>query len=497
MSRWILMLSKFDLKYVPLKVIKRRAIADFLADNPIEETEVIDIWSFPDENVVHVENDIWDLYFDDASNYMGYGVGILLISPTSEHVPVSIKLDFNVTNNAAEYEALGGSWKIKSQSLTPYQTRIEELEKYFEDIRYVHLPRKENQFANALSKLAALINIPDHIDNMPICVKRRSSPAYVNVINDNEEGETELSYTAILKFKQTGEYPPDLDMRGKRALQMISAQFIKTDDGQLYKKTAQGVLLRCIDKPTAEKVMEEVQDGECGPHMNAHMLVRKIIRLGYYWTTMETTCCKYVRVPHEFISDHGIHFQDETEVTLEKYKIKQHKSSPYRPQTNGAVEATNKTVSTILRKMSDNYREWPEKMPFALWGYRTSIRTATGGTPYYLVYGMEAVIPVELEIPSLRILLESQVPEADWVQPRYDSLVMLDERRLNALYHVQLYQKRIERAFNKKVKPRGISEGDLVLKSVRALLPIDARGKFKPNWAGPYLVKKILLGGAV
>ncbi|XP_074278510.1 uncharacterized protein LOC141602096 [Silene latifolia] len=154
-------------------------------------------------------------------------------------------------------------------------------------------------------------------------------------------------------------------------------------------------------------------------------------------------------------------------------------------------------VTSILKKISDKYRTWPHKIPFALWGYRTSIRTATGETPYYLVYGMEAIQPVELEIPSLRILLESQIPEVNWVQARYDSLVMLDERRLNALHHVQLYQKRIERAFNKKVKSRGIKEGDLVLKLVRALLPVDPRGKFKSNWVGPYLVKKILSGGAV
>ncbi|XP_074292101.1 uncharacterized protein LOC141618948 [Silene latifolia] len=159
--------------------------------------------------------------------------------------------------------------------------------------------------------------------------------------------------------------------------------------------------------------------------------------------------CRY-GVPNEFISDRGTHFQAETELILKKYKIKHHKSSPYRPQTNGAVKAANKTIATILRKMTDNYREWPEKIPSALWGYKTSIRTATGATPYYLVYGMEAVQPVELEIPSLRILLESEVPEADWVQARYDSLLMLDERHLNALYHIQLYQKRIERAFNKK-----------------------------------------------
>ncbi|XP_074293497.1 uncharacterized protein LOC141620557 [Silene latifolia] len=147
--------------------------------------------------------------------------------------------------------------------------------------------------------------------------------------------------------------------------------------------------------------------------------------------------------------------------------------------------------------MSDNYKDWPLKIPFALWGYRTSIKTATGATPYYLVYRMEAIHPIELEVPSLTILLERQVPEADWIQARYDSLVLLDERRLNALYQVRLYQKRIERAFNKKVKPRKIKEGDLMLKSVRALLPIDTWGKFKPNWAGPYLRKRILTGGAV
>ncbi|XP_074306107.1 uncharacterized protein LOC141641340 [Silene latifolia] len=208
---------------------------------------------------------------------MGYRVGIFLISPTGEHVPMSIKLDFNVTNNTAEYEAcllglrsaihLGvkkllvhgdssllinqvvGSWKIKSQSLAPYKTRIEELEKYFEDIRYVHLPSEENQFADALSKLATLINIPNHIDSMLICVERRSSPSYVNVIDDAEEGETEPWYTAISKFRETGEYPPNLDLRWKRALRMLSTQFIKTDDGQLYKKTAQaaagGIGCRC------------------------------------------------------------------------------------------------------------------------------------------------------------------------------------------------------------------------------------------------------------
>ena len=74
--------------------------------------------------------------------------------------------------------------------------------------------------------------------------------------------------------------------------------------------------------------------------------------------------------------------------------------------------------------------------------------------------------------------------------------MLFDERRLKALYHVQGYQRRIARAFNKKVKSRNLMKGDLVLKDNRA--PIhDPSGKFKPNWTGPYIIKFVWSSGAV
>ncbi|KAL9226186.1 hypothetical protein vseg_002027 [Gypsophila vaccaria] len=109
---------------------------------------------------------------------------------------------------------------------------------------------------------------------------------------------------------------------------------------------------------------------------------------------------------------------------------------------------------------------------------------------------MEAVQLVEIKTPSLRILAESQIPESDWARERYDQFMLLDESHLNSLSTVQMYQARLQRAFNKKVKSRKIKVGDLVLKSVRAPLPVDPRGKFKPNWVGPYIVKEIFSGGA-
>ena len=71
---------------------------------------------------------------------------------------------------------------------------------------------------------------------------------------------------------------------------------------------------------------------------------------------------------------------------------------------NGAMEATNKNIKKILVKMTDTYKDWHEYLLFALCVYHTSIRTSTGATSYSSIYGMEAILPVEVEILSLRIL---------------------------------------------------------------------------------------------
>ena len=73
--------------------------------------------------------------------------------------------------------------------------------------------------------------------------------------------------------------------------------------------------------------------------------------------------------------------------------------------------------------------------PFTLHGYRTSVRTSTRATPFSLVYGMEAVLPFEVEIPSLRILAESGFEEAEWAQTCFDQLNLIEGKRLAAMSH--------------------------------------------------------------
>nr|XP_018623672.1 uncharacterized protein LOC104088354 [Nicotiana tomentosiformis] len=171
-------------------------------------------------------------------------------------------------------------------------------------------------------------------------------------------------------------------------------------------------------------------------------------------------------------------------------------STPYRPKANGAVEDANKNIKKILRKMVQGSRRCHKKLPFAFLGYRTTVRTSVGTTPYLLVYGTEAAIPAEVEILSLRIIVEAEIDDDDWVKTWLEQLSLIDEKRLAAVYHSQLYQKRMSRVYNKKVHPQKFEVGQVVLKRI---LPhqAEAKGKFAPNWQGSFIVTRVLPNGAL
>ncbi|XP_070019974.1 uncharacterized protein [Nicotiana sylvestris] len=163
---------------------------------------------------------------------------------------------------------------------------------------------------------------------------------------------------------------------------------------------------------------------------------------------------------------------------------------------NGVVEAANKNIKKILGMMVENHKKWHEKLPFALLGYRTTVRTSTRATPYILVYGTEVVIPAEVEVPSLRIIQEAELSDVEWIRSCYEQLALIDGKSMNTICHGQLYQNRMSRAFNKRVKPRQFAPGQLVLKKISPHQD-EAKGKFSPNWKGPYMVHMVLIGGVL
>ncbi|XP_060202645.1 uncharacterized protein LOC132631063 [Lycium barbarum] len=177
-------------------------------------------------------------------------------------------------------------------------------------------------------------------------------------------------------------------------------------------------------------------------------------------------------------------------------QITHRNSTAYRLQMNGAVKAAKKNSKKILRKMIDNYKDWHEQLPYELLGYRTTARTLTKATLYLLVYGTDAVIPAQVEILSLQIIQEAELSDAKWIHKRYEQMALIDEKRMIAIFHGQLYQQRMTRAFNKRVRTRVFQIGQLILKRIFPNQE-EYKGKFAPNWHRPYMIRKVLSGGVV
>ena len=206
--------------------------------------------------------------------------------------------------------------------------------------------------------------------------------------------------------------------------------------------------------------------------------------------------CRY-GLSGKIIMDNAINLNNKMMMEMcGDFKIQHHNSTPYKPKMNGAVEAANKNIKKIIQKMIVSYKDWHEMLPFALHGYRTSVRTSTGATPFSLVYEMEVILPFEVEILSLRILAESNLKESEWAQARFDQLNLIEGKRLTTMSHGHLYQRWVKNAFNKKVHPHKFNEGDLVLKKVSQALK-DNRGKWAPNYEGPFMVRKAFSRGAL
>jgi len=133
-------------------------------------------------------------------------------------------------------------------------------------------------------------------------------------------------------------------------------------------------------------------------------------------------------VPYKIISDNALYFKNQVMIRLaEKHKFRHSFSSSYNPSSNGQAEAFNKVLCKILKKMvSRARRDWHERLPETLWAYRTTVRTATSCTPYNLVFGLEAVLPLELQLPSLRVAMQFTDPNEN-AQVRLAELEALDE----------------------------------------------------------------------
>ncbi|KAL2230840.1 UNVERIFIED_CONTAM: hypothetical protein Sindi_1678400 [Sesamum indicum] len=194
----------------------------------------------------------------------------------------------------------------------------------------------------------------------------------------------------------------------------------------------------------------------------------------------------------EIISDNGRQFQGhKIQDWCKGLHIKQRFTSVAHPQANGQVEVTSRIiVQGIKGRLERVGGNWTEKLTNVPWAYRTTPRGTTGESLFTIVYGMEAVIPTELGIPSYRILQFSQENSTTLLKENLD---LTKELREKAFLRTQRYKSRIINAHNRSVKTLSLQVGDLVLRRVDASKLVE---KLDPTWEDPFKITAAIGRGA-
>jgi transposase InsO family protein len=221
-----------------------------------------------------------------------------------------------------------------------------------------------------------------------------------------------------------------------------------------------------------------------GPTLNQHR-----VRAG---VAFFTNIIHRFGIPNSIITDNGMQFTGKKFLDFrEDHHIRVDWAVVAHPMTNGQVERASGMIlqglkPRIYNDLNKFGKRWIKELPSVVWSLRTTPSRATGFSPFFLVYGAEAILPTDLEYGSPRTkVYDNQSNQTS----REDSLDQLEEARDMALLHSARYQQSLRRYHARRVWPRGFQVGDLVLR-----LRQDARGRHKltPPWEGPFIIAKIL-----
>lgn len=120
------------------------------------------------------------------------------------------------------------------------------------------------------------------------------------------------------------------------------------------------------------------------------------------------------------------------------FRIKLLNSSPYYAQAYGQAESSNRTlIKLIEKKIKEHPRRWHEVLSEALWARWISTNGVTQVTPYELVYGQEAVLPVEINLQALRVARQNDLSALDYNNLMMDRIDNVSEERLRALQEIE------------------------------------------------------------
>nr|GEW17443.1 reverse transcriptase domain-containing protein [Tanacetum cinerariifolium] len=465
--------------------------------------------------------------FSGTSYRDGSGAGLILTNLDGVEFTYALRFQFAASNNEAEYEALIAGLQIATQIGVKNIKANVDSKLVANQVLGTYIAKEDNMIKYLdIAKGLVLVEV---LETKFITAKEVTA-----VIE--EEGPTWM--TKLVNYLKEGTLPEDEKKAWKLRLKARQYELI---EGIIYKRSFLTPWLRCVGPLQAKYVMREIHEGSCSMHAGPWSVVAKAIRLGYFWMTIHKDAQDMIRkcsdcqwgidiagpflegsgkvkflivemdyftkwieakavatitggqlkkfvwdnivcrfgIPGEIISDNGKQFSDNPfKDWCDKLNITQHFASVKHPQSNGLVERANRSLGEgIKARLGEGNKNWVEELPHVLWAHRTMIKSSHGNTPFSLTYGIEAVIPAEIRMPTYRTTVVDVVNNDEELCLNLD---FLEERRELAAMSEARSKSKMMKYYNSQVRGVAFKLGDFIYRSNDACHAV-AGGKLGPK----------------
>uniref|UniRef100_A0A2N9IQ60 Uncharacterized protein n=1 Tax=Fagus sylvatica TaxID=28930 RepID=A0A2N9IQ60_FAGSY len=540
-SKWGAQLGAYDVRYKPRTAIKGQVLADFITEFAPGDS-ILTEGEHRKDTEQDLEKKDWVLLGFSASNNEAEYEALLHGLRAAKRLgadPLTIHCDSQLIVNQ-----LTGEYMAKDERMIAYLDLARNLLKGFCKFNIERVGREHNGHADSLAGLASSV-APEF--RRTITVEVQDSPS---IAKGGQASVCQVEMRPSWMDPILGYLSKDIlpaDQKEAAKIRKTATRYWVSREGKLYKKSYTGPYLLCVHPDQVPNLLYEIHEGVCGSHTGGRSLAHKAIGQGYWWPYMQKDAAQYgldivgplpratgnrqwlivatdyftkwveaeplaritdsesrkfvwksiitrFGIPRCFVSDNGTQFDSGPfKKYCSDFGIRNHFSSPAYPQGNGQAESSNKVIlNGIKKRLEEAKGRWVEELPTVLWTFRITPRSSTEETPYSLTYGVEAVIPLEVGLPTLH---SEEYDQDNNELVLAKDLDLAQERRDLAMIRLASYQGDLKKRYGKSVRERILTPGDLVLRKVLGSRRDPTQGKLGANWEGPYqIVSKAGLG---
>ncbi|XP_058775227.1 uncharacterized protein LOC131649483 [Vicia villosa] len=361
-DKWALALTEYSLAFRHLKAMKGKIVSDFIVDHAMVENPQLPVELKP-----------WRLFFDGSTHKDGSGVGILLISP--DGIPTKLKYRIEgplCSNNEAEYEALiAGLEALLELGATRVKIKGDS---------ELHVPRIKNQEVNDLAQKASGYRISKEkleelVEVRGKAMASKLSPTDLESSRLGYTNEEEFEVLAIDTLVHTNwrspiiKYLKDPSLNTDRKTKYRALSYVLMGN-ELFKKTPESILFKCLGENEAHLALSSVHSGACGAHQSGHKMKWLLFRYGMYCPTMLRDCIEFAKGCQECQVHAGIQHAPASELHA---IIKPWHFRGWALDLIGEIRTTSSKGQRYILLGIDYFTMWVEAVPLVNVDHETVI----------------------------------------------------------------------------------------------------------------------------